>query len=244
MLLLHGNPSRLEHFDPILPAIGAHARVIAYDHPGFGRSTWFADGTVTLERSARVAVAVLDALGVSEPVDVIGHSHGGMVAIALAALAPERVRSLVMIGTGASPAPPGYRLLRAFPGIPPRAPLALAGLAIRWSFAPDAVPAGFVDQEVAELRARPEVLRAMVQLALDDPGTKATAYARQVRVPALVVHGRGDGLVSMRHARSLGHILRARVVKVPGGHMVHIAHPERVAPTIAAWLASLAGAPG
>jgi len=240
VLLLHGNPSHLGHFQGIVPAVCRHAGVIAYDHPGYGRSSAFGDGEVTLERSARLGVAVLDALGVDHPVDVIGHSHGGMVAIAMAALTPERVRSIVVMGTGAAPAPVGYRLLRTLPGVAAvgRRLTALTGVAVRCSFAPDAPPAGFVARQIEELRARPEVLDAMVQLARDDPGAKATAYARRVEVPALVVHGAHDMLVAARHGRRLAAIVRhGRFVHVTGGHMVHIAHPERVGPLLDAWLA-------
>jgi 3-oxoadipate enol-lactonase len=238
-LLLHGNPSHLAHFESIVPALSRHGGVIAYDHPGFGRSSAFADGVMTLERSARLGVTVLNALGVDRPVDVIGHSHGGLVAIAMAALAPERVRSIAVMGTGASPAPVGYRVLRAVPGLATLLPhgRALAGIGVRASFVPDAVPEGFVARQVGELRARPEILGAMVRLALDDPGAKASAYAGRVQAPALVVHAKGDALVGARHARRLATTLpSARFVAVDGGHMVHIAHPERVVPLLDEWL--------
>jgi pimeloyl-ACP methyl ester carboxylesterase len=239
VLLLHGNPSCLEHFWPIMPALLARAGVIAYDHPGFGRSTDFSTGDVTLERSAGLAALVLDALGVTAPVDVIGHSHGGLVAVAMAALAPARVRSVAVIGTGAAPAPAGYHLLRAIPGLASMLPAmagapllgaALLGAGARTSFAPDRAPPGF-------LGVRPEALGPMVRLARDDPGAKATAYARQVRVPALVIHGTHDAIVSIRHGRRLSATLpSARFVAVAGGHMVHIAHPERVVPLLDEWL--------
>jgi pimeloyl-ACP methyl ester carboxylesterase len=246
VLLLHGNPSHLDHFWPIVPALCRHAGVIAYDHPGFGRSTDFASGEITLERSAQLAVAVLDALGIESPVDVIGHSHGGMVAIALAGLAPDRIRSVAVMGTGAAPAPAGYHLLRAMPALAALLPR-LAGtpvirLAVHHSLAPDAAPPEFIDRQCDELRARPAVLGAMVRLARDDPGAKALAYARQVRAPALVVHGTRDAIVGIAHARRLFATLRdhapsARFVELAGGHMVHIAHPERVSPVLDEWLA-------
>ena len=59
------------------PALGRPGEVVAYDEPGFGRSTSLARGQPSLERSARIALALLDALGWDSAVDVVGQSHGG-----------------------------------------------------------------------------------------------------------------------------------------------------------------------
>jgi pimeloyl-ACP methyl ester carboxylesterase len=52
-----------------------------------------------MEDCATAAVAVLDALGVAEPVDWLGNAWGGHVGIAFAARWPERCRTLVTVGT-------------------------------------------------------------------------------------------------------------------------------------------------
>jgi len=54
---------------------------------------------------ARVLAAALDALGLARAESVIGASYGGMVALALAELAPQRVGRLVIISAGAEPHP-------------------------------------------------------------------------------------------------------------------------------------------
>jgi len=257
-LLLHGNPSNLDAFRAVAPAVLRHASATLFDHPGFGRSSGFASGRVTLERSAHVALAVLDAEGRSEPVDVIGHSHGALVAIAMAALAPGRVRSLVLLGSGGTPAHPGYRILRHAKGLGTLLPVLAAGLyrarrlgplarrltalAASSSFAPGPVPASFVDEEVHDLAARPELLRSMVDLALDDPCRKVAAHALRVRAPVLFVHGEGDALVRIGYPRRLFALFTeapppSRFVAIEGGHMVHMTNPERVAPLIEDWFA-------
>jgi pimeloyl-ACP methyl ester carboxylesterase len=259
-LLLHGNPSNLDTFQGLVPAVLPHASATLCDHPGFGRSTAFSAGRVTLERSARLAFAVLDAGGQREGVDVIGHSHGALVAIAMAALAPARVRSLVLLASGGTPAHAGYRILRSAPELATILPsLAarlyrgrrLARLARRFtalaassSFAPGRVPARFVDEQVRDLAARPDLLRSMVEVALDDPCRKVAGYAPRVRAPVLFVHGAGDALVRIEYPRRLFALFSAappasRFVTVAGGHMVHMTHPERVAPLIEDWLASV-----
>jgi pimeloyl-ACP methyl ester carboxylesterase len=258
VLLLHGNPAHLDHFKALAPVLSRFAQVSAFDHPGLGRSSDVSKGTVTLERSAHVALAVLTALGVGGAVDVIGHSHGGMVAVAMASLAPERVRSLVLLGTGGTPAHAGYRLMRAIPGLAAALPAlgkrlfraprlrgvagALLARAGRQTFFPDPTPPGFIDEQRDELGARPEVLGTMVRLSLDDPCAKVAEHARRVRAPVLVLHGQRDALVHVSYARRLFAILRdaspfARFVEIAGGHMAPLMHPERVAPLLEEWLA-------
>jgi homoserine O-acetyltransferase len=54
---------------------------------------------------AKVLLAALDALGLRKADAIVGASYGGMVALALAECAPERVGRLVIISAGAEPHP-------------------------------------------------------------------------------------------------------------------------------------------
>jgi pimeloyl-ACP methyl ester carboxylesterase len=70
-------------------------RLIRYRRRGHGGSDPYA-GAIGLDVPAQDAVALLDHLGV-ERAHVIGHSGGGLMAVALALEAPERVHSLVLL---------------------------------------------------------------------------------------------------------------------------------------------------
>lgn len=59
----------------------------------------------TTADQACVLAAALDALGLPKADAIIGASYGGMVALTLAELAPERVGRLVIISAGAEPHP-------------------------------------------------------------------------------------------------------------------------------------------
>jgi pimeloyl-ACP methyl ester carboxylesterase len=120
----------MDHWIHTVPALRRRAAVLAYDQPGLGKSDDFADAKQSLERSVGIALAVLDDSGWTEPVDVIGQSHGGLIAIGLSARAPERVRSMVLLGTGGTPTHPMYRFFR-LPGLD-RVLLAL-GQALSWA---------------------------------------------------------------------------------------------------------------
>lgn len=78
-------------------------RRITIDVPGFGASPAAGEGFDLAEVGARI----WDGLPTDEPVMLVGHSMGGSVALAAAALAPERVAGLVLIApTGLQPMPP------------------------------------------------------------------------------------------------------------------------------------------
>lgn len=252
-LLLHGNPSHLDHWAPVVAHLRNATEVAAYDQPGFGRSGEWPNGVVCLERSADMAVAMLDQLGWREPVAVLGQSHGALVALAMAARAPHRVSKLALLGTGGAEAHFAYRAL-AVPGAAPVLELvgrALYGFTVleplarlatrlgaRAAFVPDSVPPEVVAAELRDLARRPSILGEMVRLTHDDPCAKAARFAARVRAPVLFIHGESDALVPIGSARALYDCVAAhrQLIAVPGGHMVHYTRPHVVGPLLEAWL--------
>ena len=98
LLLLAHLAATLDEWDPrLIDALAEERRVIAVDLPGVGGSTGQVPSTVT--EMARSAELFLDALG-CERVDVFGFSLGGFIAQELALSFPQRVRRLVLAGTG------------------------------------------------------------------------------------------------------------------------------------------------
>ena len=78
------------------PTVGAGAHVILYDLRGHGRSERTPRGYSTSGGVADLC-GLLDALGVTEPVYLVGNSYGGFIAARMAVSAPERVAGLVLI---------------------------------------------------------------------------------------------------------------------------------------------------
>lgn len=76
--------------------ISAHSRTLSYDRAGYGGSD---DDTHdrTLERIADDLTALLDALGETAPIVVVGHSWGGPIMRLFAERHPERVAGLVFV---------------------------------------------------------------------------------------------------------------------------------------------------
>ena len=94
-VFLHGGAQNAHTWDTVVLALGQPS-CIAIDLPGHGHSDPRADGPADPRSNAE---AVASAIGewCDEPILLIGMSLGGLTATAVAAAAPELVRSLVVI---------------------------------------------------------------------------------------------------------------------------------------------------
>ncbi|MGE3773209.1 MAG: alpha/beta fold hydrolase [Gammaproteobacteria bacterium] len=95
LLLVHGLGGTANFWAPVVAAFASTHRILAPDLPGAGRSPLASPPS--FESLARVLLALLDALGIARA-RVAGHSMGSILCQHLAALAPERVRDLVLLG--------------------------------------------------------------------------------------------------------------------------------------------------
>ena len=115
LLVLNGLGGNLLEWMPFqVPAWSAAYRVILYEHRGTGRSS-YVDEAFTTRTLAADAVGLLNALEISEPVHVLGPSHGGRIAQWVALDYPERVRSLVLAATGPGQIDPSFAPTRGIP---------------------------------------------------------------------------------------------------------------------------------
>ncbi len=74
-------------------------RVYAPALPGFGGSAALPDDSFDIRGYGRWLKGFLDAVGVDEPVFLVGHSFGGAVSIQFASQHQERVRTLVLVNS-------------------------------------------------------------------------------------------------------------------------------------------------
>jgi class 3 adenylate cyclase len=209
----------IQGFASFLRRLARFSRLILFDKRGTGLS----DGIPgTLEERADDALAVLDAAG-SERAVVLGVSEGGPMSILLAASHPERVRGLVLYGTGAlfrSEADYAVGPILEYPvpvehwehwGSPATAMLFLEFFAPSLADDPE-----FVDIWGRYLRSAvsPGTAKAFIEInrAIDVRPVLAA-----LRVPTLVLHHAADRVILLSQGEHLAaHIPGARLAVLPG----------------------------
>jgi 3-oxoadipate enol-lactonase len=212
-------------WEPQVPALARRFRVVRYDHRGHGRSP-VPPGPYELADLGGDVVALLDRLGVQRA-HLGGLSLGGMVAMWVAAHAPERVDRLALVCTSAKLGPPALWAGRA-------AAVRTGGMAAiaepvvaRW------FPHGYPDDAMVD-RMR-EVL-----LATPPEGYAACCAAIEVMdlepvlptiaAPTLVIAGGEDPATPPEHAeRIAAAVPGARLAIVDGAaHLANLSHPEEL----------------
>ncbi|MGZ5120952.1 MAG: alpha/beta fold hydrolase [Burkholderiales bacterium] len=100
ILLQHGNGRSGAFWYSWVPYLSRFYRVVRPDMRGLGASSANFDlkSEFTLENCVEDLITIIDDLG-AQSVHVCGESAGGMVGIALAALHPQRVRTLTLVST-------------------------------------------------------------------------------------------------------------------------------------------------
>jgi lipase len=222
--------------------------VTALDQPGHGRSAdWNGvDDIHTL--TTRIAVAMAETIGEGGPVDLLGHSFGGTVALRIALERPDLVRSLTLVE-------PVIFAAARVAGDPAYAPFCAGHMAVAQAVADgqrEAAMTAFNDSwgtgiALADLPERQRrymtdrihLIVAQNGALLDDSANLlAPGGLEAIKVPVLLVEGADSppviDAVHRALTRRMPHAVR---VAVPGaGHMVPITHPDVVADAVQAHL--------
>lgn len=112
LILSAGLGGSANYWQPNIPALAAHYRVIAYDHRGTGRSDRALPDVVTVGDFADDMLALMEALGIDRT-HIVGHAAGGVAGLALALKAPERLDRLVVVNGWAKADPHFLRCFEA-----------------------------------------------------------------------------------------------------------------------------------
>jgi len=100
VLLIHGWGSSLKPWQPILAGFEGH-RIVALDLPGCGESDILKSPWV-LEDYCNFILKFLSAIGVTDPI-VVGHSHGGRIAIKMVAEGMLKPHKLILFDSAGIP---------------------------------------------------------------------------------------------------------------------------------------------
>lgn len=209
------------------PFLGAERRLILIDGPGHGASG-DPGRPYTMRDCAEAALEVLDALGVTEPVDWAGNAWGGSVGITLAAARPGRLRSLIAIGTPVAAYTPAearrtqlllglYRLIGAAGPIRSAVADVLLAPATR-ARDPEAVAYVRAQLGAADRRRLRNAVES-ISLGRED----LTGLLPAIRVPTLFVTGADHGGFTPGQAR-------VAIDLVPGGRLATMPDAAYLAP--------------
>ncbi|HVY60614.1 MAG TPA: alpha/beta hydrolase [Planctomycetota bacterium] len=213
VLLIHAAGGAARNFGSVLRRLEG-ARAI--DLPGHGRAGGEAPRTIAA--SAEIALA-----GAPEgPFIAAGHSMGGAVALTLATLAPDRVRGVVLIATGAR-----LQMSRA---VAEKARNDFEGFLA----ALQATGSPIMTIEALRQAGQETVARDLEACVPWD----GLALAPRVKAPALLLAGERDRTTPPALVRELAAALPAgaRVVVLPGaGHVLPVEKPDDVAREIEAF---------
>ncbi|MBS0478944.1 MAG: pyrimidine utilization protein D [Proteobacteria bacterium] len=84
------------YWTPNLAALSERHRVILYDHRGTAKSDRAMSDPTSIDDMARDVIALMDGIGLDRA-DLMGHALGGIIGLALARIAPERLGKLVVV---------------------------------------------------------------------------------------------------------------------------------------------------
>lgn len=97
LLCFHMSPMSGRIYERFLGEMGKDRLTVAVDTPGFGMSDTPAEMPEVADYAHAMA-AVIDALQITEAVDLIGYHTGALIACDLARLRPGQVRRVILIG--------------------------------------------------------------------------------------------------------------------------------------------------
>ena len=243
VVLLHGFPQDSTAWAGVTPLLNQRGlRTLAPDQRGYspmarprGRSAY------RLRETVDDVLALLDAAGLSDA-HVVGHDWGGVVAWALGAWHPKRVRTLTVLsvphpggfvralGTSAQSVQSAYMAFFQLPVLPEACLLPLGGAALRRALVRTGLPADLADHYVRRMR-EPRALssalgwyRALPWSSPDPVGT--------VRVPTLHLWSTEDPTLNRAGVAASDRFVEApyRLEVLEGlPHWIPEVAPERVA---------------
>lgn len=266
---VHGLGGSATNWTDLAGQLSGYVPGIALDLPGFGRSEPPEGFDYSMPAHADTVARFIRGLDVG-PVHLFGNSMGGAISVLLAVRHPELVRTLTLI----SPAMPDLRprLSRVSDPRLPLAFLPLVGSVVRRQLAkedsetrvmrllrlcfadPDRIPASRRAQAAHELEEREKLVWSNPALARSTVGLFRSwlvpksrslwTLAPRIDIPALVVWGTDDKLVTVRKAPRTAQLLpRGRLLVLPRtGHVAQMERPGTVArATLGMWEEVAAG---
>lgn len=207
-------------------------RCVAWNAPGYAGSTALS-GAIELHKYVDALSDVVNGLG-KEPVHIVGHSWGGLLAASFARKFPLRVRSLALInptpGYGGSPVLKREEILvERLSKICQQGPAALAREVAPRLIGPGATPS--LLQKVEDLGVDITVQGMCDAVTILVAEELLSLLDAELTIPALVLSGEDDRIVRSELPLSIVHHLPLAYFDSIAncGHLAPLEFPERTA---------------
>jgi pimeloyl-ACP methyl ester carboxylesterase len=249
LVLVHGLVGSGRNWNKNIEYLAGFRTVYAIDLANAGASERVKGLDAGLEACAERLVACMDALGIAVA-DIAGHSHGGAIAMMLAARHPDRVRGLVLF----APANPfcklGHAQMRFYATrigsvfarrVIPLLPRVMHRRSLERMYADpsridDGILNGYTDG--LDSSAIEHILAIMLRWS-EDMAMLQEALPDLARVPVLLFWGDKDRAVGLGSGEELARRLGAPLRVVPNaGHIAFEELPDVCNPVWGEWLTS------
>ncbi|OLR93408.1 hypothetical protein BJP25_18035 [Actinokineospora bangkokensis] len=253
VVLLHGLAGDSDTWRPVIPVLAQHARVIAPDMLGCGRSAKPRSGDYSVAAYASSLRDLLVALG-HRSATVVGHSLGGGVAMQFSYQFPEMTQRLVLVASGglghevtpalrATTIPGSILALRLATTLTPKW---VGSLLHRVARALPSVTASDLDELARSLAALADhdaraAFMHTARGALDITGQRLDATGKlylTAKVPLLFIAGDADAVIPARHSVDAHEAVpHSRLELFEGaGHFPHLDDPHRFSEAVTRFL--------
>ena len=248
LVVVSGGPGSDHRYMRIGGAFARMARsrpVVMFDQRSTGRSTP-AGPTPDFLDWARDVDAIRKALGVSK-IDLLGHSFGGLVAMAYAKAYPTNLASVILVDSTAPRLADNKQLLAEM--YPDRIdewraqraalPRRFEASQIRVFFSMEFSDPDLIDMYTAAVSGYTYDIAVNNALRAQLREVDYTESLQALPVPALIVHGRHDAVLSPSVAAALQRLIpKARLKYIEqSGHLPFVEQPEAFVEAVHAFLA-------
>jgi len=226
LVLIHGHPLDHSIWEPVLPLLENDFDLIVPDLRGFGQSETIRSGYRLVDMAADI-IALLDHLEIRQAV-IAGHSMGGYIALACAAVSPSHIRGLGLVASHVFADPPERKSSRyeTASEIEKKGVHLLA----------DTFPLKLTVDSSLQKILREIILRQSVPgvaeslRAMAERG-EAVSLVQNAHFPMVFIHGTNDAIISIERAREAKSLAdRIHLVEVVGaGHMPMMEEPQNTA---------------
>ena len=233
LLLVHGFPLNHAMWREQLPALAVRRRVIAPDLRGFGGSEVTGAAVVSMDQFADDCAALLDELGIREPITFCGLSMGGYIGWSFVRRHGQRLARLILCDTRAAADTPEAAANRR--KVADQVSAEGTQSLVR-AMLPKLLARGTIENQPAVVEFLKEMMSASAPtgVAAAQRGMAERADAREllstIEIPALLIVGIEDAISTADEMRGMAEAMpqAGLVIVQDAGHMAPLENPAIV----------------